>query len=199
MTALPARTLVLGGSGSGKSAVAEALVRDLPHVTYVATGAAPDAADPAWAQRVQRHRDRRPAGWGTLETTDVAGVLRAHRGPLLVDSLGTWLAGVLDACDGWSDGDAWRPAYVEAADALVAAWQHAAGPVVLVADEVGSGVVPSTPAGRRFRDLLGPLTTRLSRSADRALLVVAGRALEPAAAAPWVDDPHPPAPTPEDA
>jgi adenosylcobinamide kinase/adenosylcobinamide-phosphate guanylyltransferase len=169
---------VLGGSRSGKSAVAERLLAAQDAVTYVATGRVPDGTDPEWAERVRRHRARRPAGWSTRETDDLAGTLRQTRGAVLVDSVGTWLTGVLDGCGAWDDRPGWRAACADRIDALEQAWRDAPGPVVAVTDEVGSGVVPATASGRLFRDLLGDLNARLSLAADRALLVVAGRVLE---------------------
>ena len=178
MTITARTTLVLGGSRSGKSAVAERLLAGRPDVTYVATGPVPDGADLDWAARVERHRARRPQGWATRETTDLAEVVGATDGALLVDSVGSWLTGVLDDCGAWADAPGWRATCADRLDQLQAAWLRAPGPVVAVSDEVGSGVVPATASGRLFRDLLGELNARLSLAADRVLLVVAGRVLE---------------------
>jgi adenosylcobinamide kinase/adenosylcobinamide-phosphate guanylyltransferase len=162
--------LVLGGARSGKSAYAEQRLAAEPAVTYVATAPAREG-DAEWARRVQAHVSRRPRAWSTLETGDVAQVLRTATTPLLVDDLGLWLVGVVDAAGAWEGplGD------VEAAcDELVAAWRACGVPVVLVAPEVGSGVVPGTASGRRFRDLLGALSARLAAAADEVVQVVAG-------------------------
>ena len=164
------RVLVLGGARSGKSAYAEQRLAGEPAVTYVAT-APPREGDAEWAQRVRAHVRRRPQAWATLETGDVAGVLRAATAPVLVDDLGLWLTRAVD------DAGAWEGPLDEvhrACDALVAAWRACRAPVVLVAPEVGAGVVPATAAGRRFRDLLGAVTTRLARDADEVVQVVAG-------------------------
>ncbi|GAA4580788.1 bifunctional adenosylcobinamide kinase/adenosylcobinamide-phosphate guanylyltransferase [Planotetraspora phitsanulokensis] len=94
------RTLLLGGSRSGKSAEAELRVAADPDVTYVATG--PSVGDdPSWLARVQAHRDRRPAHWRTVETTDLAPLLLNPPGTLLIDGLGTWLAAVFDEYGAW--------------------------------------------------------------------------------------------------
>ena len=153
------RTLVLGGNRSGKSAFAESLLADAPAVDYVAT-AVPDPGDAEWTARIAAHRARRLPNWATLETTDVAAVLRRAGGPLLIDSITLWLSAALD-----------DPARV---DDLCAAWQATTRRVVVVSDEVGSGVVPMTDAGRRFRDALGLLNQRLAGAADDVHLVVAG-------------------------
>ena len=166
----PGRVLVLGGARSGKSAYAEQRLAAQPAVTYVAT-APPRDDDAEWAARVQAHVRRRPAAWSTVETGDVAGLLRSADAPLLVDDLGLWLVRVVDAAGAWEG-----PLHeVESAcDDLVAAWRACRGAAVLVAPEVGSGVVPATASGRRFRDLLGALTTRLAAESDEVVQVVAG-------------------------
>jgi adenosylcobinamide kinase/adenosylcobinamide-phosphate guanylyltransferase len=173
----PRRTLVTGGARSGKSVTAERLVADLGPVTYVATGG-PAGQDVEWAQRVQLHRDRRPAHWTTLETTDLAGALRESHQPLLVDCLGTWLTAVLTACGAWTDEDGWRDRLDARVDDLLAAWHGVRVPVVAVTNEVGSGVVPATASGRVFRDELGRLNARVSAASERVLLVVSGRLLD---------------------
>ncbi len=173
------RVLVLGGARSGKSAHAEARLADRADVTYVATGGTrPDDAE--WADRVEEHRRRRPATWRTVETTDLAALVRdADPGAaLLVDCLSLWVASVLD--DGvWTAGSAAQQRAADAAaaarvDELVAAWQTTAALVVVVSNEVGSGVVPATRSGRRYRDELGRLNARLAALADEVVLVVAG-------------------------
>jgi adenosylcobinamide kinase / adenosylcobinamide-phosphate guanylyltransferase len=174
----PRTTLVLGGSRSGKSAVAERLLAGQPAVTYVATGRVPDGTDAEWARRVERHRARRPAGWATVETTDLARALRQAPGAVLVDAVGSWLTGVLDQAGAWDDSPGWSAACAARTDELEHAWRDARGPVVAVSDEVGSGVVPASASGRLFRDLLGELNARLSLAADRVVLVVAGRVLD---------------------
>jgi adenosylcobinamide kinase/adenosylcobinamide-phosphate guanylyltransferase len=155
-------TLVLGGSRSGKSAFAESLLADAPAVTYLAT-AATDPDDAEWTARIAAHRARRPPLWSTLETTDLAAVLRDAGEPVLIDSITLWVSAVLD-----------EPDLGRRADELVAAWTATTRRVVAVSDEVGSGVVPSTVAGRQFRDALGRLNQRLAAAADDVQLVVAG-------------------------
>jgi adenosylcobinamide kinase/adenosylcobinamide-phosphate guanylyltransferase len=177
---VPWRVLVLGGARSGKSEQAELRLAGEPEVTYVATGPAGtpagDAGDPEWAARVAAHRARRPAWWRTAETTDLAGVLDAvHGGALLIDGIGTWLAAVMDECGAW-DGSAGSAALLAARIAALAdAWRQTGAYVVAVSDEAGLGVVPATPAGRRFRDELGRLNQLLAAESEEAELVVAGR------------------------
>ncbi len=167
------RELLLGGSRSGKSAEAELRLAGEPYVTYVATGPT-GAGDGEWAARVRAHRERRPAHWATLETTDLAGAVRDATAPLLVDGLGTWLAAVFDEHGAW-EGD--RSAVWRRCDELVEAWRGAPWRIVAVSDEVGMGVVPATSSGRAFRDALGRLNERLAAESEDVALVVAGRLL----------------------
>lgn len=177
------RTLVLGPASSGKSAVAEHLLAALPAVVYAATGPAPDGSDGDWAARVAAHRGRRPAGWTTVEAAGpgaLADLLATPGPPVLLDSLGTWVAAALDRAGAWDDaaGDAWRRAVGVESAALVAAWRGTRRDVVAVGEEVGWGVVPATRSGRLFAEVLGDLTRRLADASERALLVVAGRTVD---------------------
>ncbi len=165
------RTLVLGGARAGKSTHAESLLAAEPRVTYLATGGVQEG-DREWAERVALHRDRRPSGWTTVETADVAAALAAAREPVLLDCLGTWLTGRLDHHGVWTGGD-WSAVDTDIAD-LLAAWRATRVPIVAVSNEVGSGVVPPTPAGRRFRDLLGRVNAAVAAESESVVLVVAG-------------------------
>ncbi len=184
---LPRRTLLLGGSRSGKSAEAELRLAAEPEVVYVATGPS-GAGDAEWGRRVRAHRERRPAHWSTVESTDLAGLLRTAQAPMLIDGLGTWVAAVFDECDAWSDGNGGQgtdgteggdggDAVAARCEELVAAWRQARSRVVAVSDEVGLGVVPATSSGRMFRDVLGRLNQRLAAESEEVALVVAGRPL----------------------
>lgn len=157
-------TLILGGARSGKSRYAEGLITALPGPwIYVATA---EARDREMAERIATHRARRGTGWTTIEAPrDLAGALAAHgKTPVLVDCLTLWLSNVLLA-----DAD------VDAEIAqLEGSLAHVAAPIVLVANEVGFGIVPDNALGRRFRDLQGLLNQRIAARADRVILVVAG-------------------------
>ena len=190
-------TLVVGGTRSGKSVLAERLV--LAHagpLTYLATGRAGDAD---MATRIEGHRHRRDPRFTTVEVgSDLAGALRAAPAiPMLVDALGTWVATQPEfAVVGDEPGpvEDWTGRIEGLAAALVAR----RAPTVLVSDEVGMGVHPETAAGRRFRDVLGLVNQAVAEVADDVLLVMAGRALrldridavEPVAAG-EPDDPAP--------
>jgi adenosylcobinamide kinase/adenosylcobinamide-phosphate guanylyltransferase len=169
-----ARILVVGGARSGKSRAAERMLARRRDVTYVATGAVPDGTDAEWTHRVERHRAERPQHWHTVETTDLAPVLVDGGGPLIIECISTWLARVMDDCGAWSAPDGARSALAGRTDDLVAAWASTKRHVVAVSNEVGSGVVPATESGRRYRDELGRLNTRLAETADQVWLVTVG-------------------------
>jgi adenosylcobinamide kinase / adenosylcobinamide-phosphate guanylyltransferase len=161
--------LVLGGTRSGKSELAEQLARRLPApVTYVATATVEDGDDDMSA-RIARHRERRPSDWRTVVVPGeppgaLADALAGSSGTVLVDSLGTWLAA--------------RPDFEADVEGICGALRRRRGDTIVVSDEVGLGVHPSTAVGRRFRDALGAANRAVAAAADRVLLVVAGRALE---------------------
>jgi adenosylcobinamide kinase/adenosylcobinamide-phosphate guanylyltransferase len=177
----PFRVLVLGGARSGKSVTAERLLAGRDQVDYVACGPAADESDPSWARRLRLHRERRPAHWATLETLDVAGVLGGpelpparQAVPVLVDCLSTWLSGVMDDCGLWAGAAGADSELASRADALLDAWRSTSRQVVAVSNEAGSGVVPATASGVRFRDELGMLNSRIAAECEQVWFCVAG-------------------------
>ena len=210
----PHRTLITGGARSGKSSEAELRLAGESSVTYLAAGPWAAAAGPQgqpgaawtgpdgepdreWAERVARHQARRPPFWRTVESLDIAAVIGEATGAVLIDGIGTWLAGIMDQTGLWAGllsageppeqatgpGQAHRPgqargpeqAVAERIGELIAAWRQTRALVVAVTDQVGSGLVPAYPAGRIFRDQLGWLNQRLAAESELNLLVVAGR------------------------
>ncbi|MEM6501793.1 MAG: bifunctional adenosylcobinamide kinase/adenosylcobinamide-phosphate guanylyltransferase [Cyanobacteria bacterium P01_C01_bin.89] len=164
--------LVTGPSRSGKSEWAEhlALSSGCP-ITYIAT-AAKDPNDSEWQARLQRHRDRRPNHWQTLEVPkDLAIALKEipPQNRILLDSLGTWVANCLELKD-----QDWLGQQKQLIDALVAVGSRA----IVVAEETGWGVVPAYPLGRQFRDRLGTLTRTVALHSSQVFLVVAGYAVD---------------------
>jgi adenosylcobinamide kinase/adenosylcobinamide-phosphate guanylyltransferase len=170
----PGPSSKVGGARSGKSHYAECLLRRTGVVDYIACGAPADGDDPEWAGRVGLHRARRPSSWRTVETLDLAAVLSRPGPPVLVDCLTTWLAGTMDDCGIWSGAAEADARLAAAIDDVVEAWTRSRRRVIAVSNEVGSGVVPATPSGRRFRDELGVLNARIAAASDRVVLVTAG-------------------------
>jgi adenosylcobinamide kinase / adenosylcobinamide-phosphate guanylyltransferase len=159
-------TLVLGGVRSGKSHYAQQLGERADRVVFVATA---EARDEEMQRKVQRHQETRPAHWQTVEEPlNLAQVIGSH-GPacdlMIIDCLTFFASNLLEA---QPDDPA------SAIAALCAALASAPCPVVLVSNEVGSGVVPAYPLGRRFRDLLGEMNQSVARVATNVLLLVAG-------------------------
>jgi adenosylcobinamide kinase / adenosylcobinamide-phosphate guanylyltransferase len=165
---------MLGGARSGKSSFAEQVLARERAVDYVACGPVPDGSDPEWTDRVALHRARRPDSWRTVETVDLADLLGSPGPPVLVDCLTTWLARVMDDCGVWTEEPGSGEKLAVAVDDLVEAWSRTRRRVIAVSNEVGSGVVPATPSGRRFRDELGVLNARIAATSDRVWLVTAG-------------------------
>ncbi len=158
-------TLVLGGARSGKSHYAQRLGERAGRVVFVATA---QADDDEMRRKIDRHRGSRPQHWQTVEEPLALAETIAHHGPtcdlMIIDCLTFFAANLLDA-----PGDAQR-----SIDALCFALEAPGCSVVLVSNEVGSGVVPEYPSGRRFRDLLGEMNQSVARVASNVLLLVAG-------------------------
>lgn len=168
MSDAPKLTLVLGGARSGKSRYAEKLITALPPAwnppgIYVATA---EAGDEEMRARIAAHRARRGPSWQTVEAPRelAEAVVSAQPAPVLVDCLTLWLSNLM-----------LKAVNVEAEIVrLERALEAASAPVVLVSNEVGSGIVPEHPLGRIFRDLQGALNQRMAARADRVVLMVAG-------------------------
>jgi adenosylcobinamide kinase/adenosylcobinamide-phosphate guanylyltransferase len=162
-------TLVLGGARSGKSAHAEALVTAGPGPWHYLATAEPRDAE--MADRIARHRARRGAGWITREVPlDLADALdgTADGRAVLVDCLTLWLSNLMLA------GRDPEPE----ADRLAESFARPRGPWVVVANEVGLGIVPDNALARRFRDAAGRLNACVAAGADTVVLTVAGLPLK---------------------
>ena len=159
----PRLTFILGGARSGKSRHAELLCAHLPPPwSYIATA---QAHDDEMRDRIARHRARRGADWHTIEAPiDLVGAINDAAGPLLVECLTLWLANVMLA------GADVSPA----CDALEAALATRASPTIVVANEVGLGIVPDNALARAFRDAAGLLHQRIAARADQVVFMVAG-------------------------
>jgi adenosylcobinamide kinase/adenosylcobinamide-phosphate guanylyltransferase len=164
--ALPRLLVVLGGARSGKSRYAEQAIEVAAGGgLYLATA---EIADAEMAARVAEHRARRGPTWSTIEepleiARRIEHEARPDR-PILVDCLTLWLSNLMHA---GRDSDA-------ESERLLAAIGHGRGSVVLVANEVGLGIVPETALGRAFRDQAGRLNQRVAAAAERVVFVAAG-------------------------
>jgi adenosylcobinamide kinase/adenosylcobinamide-phosphate guanylyltransferase len=161
---LPLTTLVLGGARSGKSSYAESLLAGRPAL-YLATG---QAFDDEMAERIRLHAARRGPDWALIEEPlELAEALDRHldsQRPILVDCLTLWISNLMHAG---------RDIEAETAK-LAEVLAHPAGPVVLVSNEVGMGLVPDNKLAREFRDHQGRVNQRLAQACRRVAFVAAG-------------------------
>jgi adenosylcobinamide kinase/adenosylcobinamide-phosphate guanylyltransferase len=163
--------LVTGASSSGKSELAEILAQQSQKsVTYIATATTNDR-DREWQARILKHQQRRPTNWSTLNAnTDLSSYLKQAQVSdcLLIDSLGTWVANLLEA-----EESAWQTAK----EYFLSSLQTTAATTILVGEETGWGVVPAYPLGRLFRDRLGNLSRQVGNLADTTYLVAGGHVI----------------------
>ena len=170
--------LVTGGCRSGKSSYAQAWAEDCAsNRLFVATAVPPEDApeDEEMLERIRRHKEARGPSWSLVEEpVDLKRVLSENgsdAGVILIDCITVWVSNLM--LSGLSD-----EAAIEKAEALVEAFEKVSCPVVMVTNEVGWGVVPETPLGRRFRDLAGSVNQVLAAGADRVVLMVSGFPLQ---------------------
>lgn len=159
-------TLILGGARSGKSRRAQALAEESSdRRVFIATA---EAFDGEMADRIARHQADRGPGWKTVEAPlDLSGVIMQQSSVdtvCLVDCLTLWLSNLMHAD---------RDVAVET-EALIRRLKNAVGPVVLVSNEVGLGLVPEKPLGRRFRDAQGRLNQEIAAVCHRVEFIAAG-------------------------
>jgi adenosylcobinamide kinase/adenosylcobinamide-phosphate guanylyltransferase len=162
-------TLVLGGVRSGKSRYAQQLAEQSRHVVFVATA---QVTDDEMRAKIDRHREDRPNEWLTVEEPlDLSKVLGQHEldcEVIVVDCLTIFAANLMEA-----EGEN-EKAIETRVEALCEALRTVQCSVVVVSNEVGSGVHPVSPLGRRYRDLLGEINQKVARIADDVVLMVAG-------------------------
>ena len=157
-------TLVLGGQRSGKSAYAEGLIGDAVAL-YLATA---EALDTEMEDRIARHRQRRGASWTAVEEPlDISGALRGHDKtgrPVLLDSLGMWVANLLESGKNVAEETA----------GLIKAVKIITCPLVIVSDEAGLGIIPANALARDYLDALGTANQAVAAAANSVVLVTAG-------------------------
>ena len=162
-------TFVLGGVRSGKSRFAQRIASGFGSVTFIATA---KPSDPEMELRIERHRKTRPAAWQTLEVpVDLDVAISSLRDPnqlAVVDCLTVYLANVMSKAQGNES------AIRKYTERLCSALGETKASIILVSNEVGSGVHAQTPTGRFYCDLLGELNQRVAVLADNVILLVAG-------------------------
>ena len=158
--------LILGGARSGKSRYAQTLAEAFDgDLIFIATG---EAFDDEMAERIAHHRADRGPRWDTIEAPLALGeAIRSHAAPgklLLIDCLTLWVSNLMHA----------ERDIVAATDELIAAMGDARGPVILVANEVGLGIVPDNALARRFRDEAGRVNQAVAAAANEVSFIAAG-------------------------
>lgn len=164
--------LALGGTRSGKSRYGLAAAARLANGGRVWFLATAWPGDPELDERIVRHRAERPPTWATIEVgLDLVAALAATdpAETVLIDGLTLWLSGLLG-----DDAPPIDPILDGPVAAGLAAIDARPGPVIVVSDEVGSGIVPMHPGARAYRDLVGIAHQRLATIADEVTLLVAG-------------------------
>jgi adenosylcobinamide kinase/adenosylcobinamide-phosphate guanylyltransferase len=162
--------LILGGVRSGKSRFAQQLAEEFPRVTFVATAERRD--DEQMQRKIERHRAERPAHWKTVEEPVAVGrvvaTMEEDCDAIVIDCLTLFGANLMET---YHSNDLGLNACVEE---LCSALETTTRKVILVSNEVGSGVVPAYELGRRFRDLAGEINQRVAAVADTVVLMIAG-------------------------
>jgi adenosylcobinamide kinase / adenosylcobinamide-phosphate guanylyltransferase len=164
-------TLVLGGAQSGKSYYAQQLASHFERVAFIATARGTDAE---MRRKIARHRCERPAAWKTIEAPlDLENAVRAvsrESDVVLVDCLTVYVDNVMSAGRKSRSKSDW----IECINAVCDSIRTAEASVIVVSNEVGSGVVPPYRSGRAYRNFLGQMNQKVAQIADRVILMVAG-------------------------
>lgn len=174
-------TVVTGGARSGKSSFGESILKDEPEVLYIATSI---PFDQEMKDRVKKHRDQRPSHWHTLESyknfqaefEKILGGNIAYNG-VIVDCITIMISNILLenlSDDGNDDYDLIEQKVMFEIDDLIKGLRRFNCKVVIVTNEVGSGIVPENKLSREFRDIAGRVNQRLAKEADEVYLVVSG-------------------------
>lgn len=173
--------LALGGSRSGKSELAEKIAASLgERIVYVATAA---VRDDEMADRVRRHRERRPQSWETVEEEKnvIEEIRKGREGDVfLLDCASVWITNLLldENVPKPGVGTVEKEAYIVAQATLLANTVESGVHLIVVSNEVGLGLVPEYPLGRIFRDVAGRVNQMLAAKADQVYFTVAGIPLE---------------------
>lgn len=163
-------TLLVGGARSGKSRLALRRAASADSVVFIATA---EAGDHEMAARIDSHRAERPSEWTTVEEpVEIRAAIEGSpaESVVIVDCLSLWVSNLMGR--EWDDGTIW-----DEADRVAGVAAGRPAPAIVVTNEVGLGIVPATPLGRRYRDVLGRVNAVFAEDADEVLFVVAGRAL----------------------
>ncbi len=168
--------LILGGARSGKSALAERLARQRERVLFAATA---EALDADMERRIAVHRSQRPSAWRTLEEPldPASAIQEAVDGYeiCLLDCLTLWVSNLMLSMEGCPEAER---DILSAVERLLEVYERSSATWIVVSNEVGLGIVPSSPLGRLYRDILGRVNQAVAARADRVYLTVAGLSID---------------------
>ena len=165
-------TLVLGGVRAGKSSYAQRLAASGQRVLFVATA---EAGDDEMKARIDAHRETRPVGWDALEEPiDLAGALKPllpSYDTVLLDCLTLWVSNLLLKGPDLASA---RKGILPETDRLLELYRSADASWIIVSNEVGLGVIPTTELGRVYADELGRVNQLVAAEADDVYFMAAG-------------------------
>lgn len=172
----PKLILITGGARSGKSTFAESLAQKMgEHITYIATA---QALDEEMRERIAEHRKRRPINWQTIEETahvdKIINDTGTQAGAIIVDCMTLLISNLISDFNGKSSKDTFTSKVREKIEHIIEASLKCQATVIIVSNEVGSGLVPTNSTGRFYRDILGQANQFIARNADLVYLLVAG-------------------------
>ena len=172
----PKLILITGGARSGKSSFAESLAQKMgENITYIATA---QALDEEMRERIVEHRKRRPKNWQTVEeTVQVDRVIEevdTQTEVIIIDCMALLISNLISDFSEKSSKDIFASKVQEKIEHIIKASLKYQATVIIVSNEVGSGLVPTNPTGRFYRDILGRANQSIARNADLVYLLVAG-------------------------
>ena len=163
--------IISGSIKSGKSKLAEFLVKEQESITYIATSK-PRLNDPEWERKITAHRKRRPISWNLVEhPPDICNEIESigDRTTFLIDSLGGLVEQYL-----MENNDQWERTQRK----FIRCFLNNKFGIIIVSEEIGWGIVPATPIGHLFRERLTTLSSILCKQASKRWLAVNGIAID---------------------
>jgi adenosylcobinamide kinase/adenosylcobinamide-phosphate guanylyltransferase len=172
----PKLILITGGARSGKSSFAESLAQKMSeNIAYIATA---QVFDEEMGERISEHRKRRPKNWETYEEPEqvdrIIQDIGSKTGVIIIDCMALLVSNLISDYNEKSSREVFACKVEEKIEHIVEASLKCQATVIIVSNEVGSGLVPANPIGRFYRDILGRANQSIARNADLVYLLVAG-------------------------
>lgn len=172
----PKLILITGGARSGKSSFAESLAQKMSeNIAYIATA---QMLDEEMRERIAEHRKKRPKNWKTYEETEqvdrIIQDIDAKTGVIIIDCMTLLVSNLISDYNEESPREMFASKVKDKIEQIIEASLKCQATVIIVSNEVGSGLVPANPIGRFYRDILGWTNQSIARNADLVYLMVAG-------------------------